>query len=111
MILHLVLFRLKPGVAADDSRLLRVTGAMDGLPGRIPEIRLWQHGRHLAPGGVEDPLAWDYGLLAGFADEAALLAYFDHPEHGPVLSVWEEIAELAYCDLNGGIGGKPAMAN
>lgn len=101
MILHLVLFRMKPGVGADDPRLARVIDAMDGLPGKISDLALWQHGRHLVPGGFDDPQAWDYGLLAGFADEAALLAYFEHPDHGPVLAAWEEIAELAYCDVSG----------
>ena len=32
MIAHLVLFRLKPGVARADPRLARVTAAMAGLP-------------------------------------------------------------------------------
>jgi len=101
LILHLVLFRMKPGVGADDPRLARVIQAMDALPGKISDIGLWQHGRHLVPGGINDPQAWDYGLLAGFADEVTLLAYFEHPDHGPIVAAWEEIAELVYCDLSG----------
>jgi hypothetical protein len=101
LILHLVLFRLKSGVDAGDVRFARLVEAMDELPGKISDIKLWQHGRHRVPGGVADPQAWDYGLLAGFADEAALLAYFEHSDHKPVVAAWEEIAELAYCDLSG----------
>ena len=102
MILHLVLFRLKSGVAPDDPRYLTVRSAMERLPDKIPEIRLWQHGGHMLTGGAADPLAWDYGLLAGFDDEAALLRYFDHPDHVPVVAAWEQISELVYADFPAG---------
>lgn len=102
MILHLVLFRLKPGVRGEDPRVEAVRSAMAGLPTRISEIQLWQFGSHLLPGGAADARAWDFGLLAGFEDEAALLRYFEHPEHVPVVCAWDEIAELAYTDLESG---------
>jgi len=103
LILHLVLFRLKPGVAGDDERFVRVMAAMEALPGLIADIKLWQHGRHLMPGGQPDPQAGDYGLLAGFENESALMNYFEHPAHGPVLAAWEEIADLTYGDLTGNL--------
>ena len=95
MIHHLVLFRLRPGVAREDARLARVLAQMDELPGRIGLIRGWEHGWNL----VADAQAWDYGLHAQFGDRAALEAYFDHPAHLPVLAQWEEIAGLAFCDF------------
>ena len=95
MIAHLVLFRLRPGVAGDDPRLRAVAAAMDRLPGLIPQIRSWEHGPNRTP----DAQAWDWALRALFDDEAALHAYFEHPAHLPVLGQWEALADLAFCDI------------
>ncbi|NWG30601.1 MAG: Dabb family protein [Rhodocyclaceae bacterium] len=95
MITHLVLFKLKPGIAPDDPRFIAVQAAMAALPDEIPLIRSWQHGRNLTPDGD----AWDYGLVATFDNEADLYAYFEHPAHLPVVAQWNEIATLAYADL------------
>jgi len=95
MIAHLVLFRLKPGVARDDPRVARVTAEMARLPAQIPSIRGWEHGFNLTP----DTQAWDYGLRALFDGEADLHAYFDHPAHLPVLDQWDAISDLAFCDF------------
>ena len=95
MIVHLVLFRLKTGVARDDNRLKAVLAAMDGLPSQVAQIRGWEHGFNLTP----DAQAWDYGLRAVFDNEADLHAYFDHPAHVPVVERWEEISDLAFVDF------------
>ncbi len=95
MITHLVLFKLKPGIAPDDPRVAAVERMMAELPRQIPVIRGWEYGRNLTP----DPEAWDFGLLARFASEADLHAYFDHPAHLPVVALWSEIASLAFVDL------------
>lgn len=103
MIQHLVLFKLYPDVRRDDPRLAEVLMAMDALPAQIPAIRSWQHGFNV----TDDPQdgdyfpteAWDYALNAVFDDEAALQAYFDDPAHLPVVEAWEQIANLAYCDM------------
>lgn len=86
----------------EDPRVEAVRSAMAGLPQKISEIQLWQFGRHLVPGGTADSQAWDFGLLAGFEDETALLRYFEHQEHVPVVGAWDEIAELGYADLESG---------
>ncbi|WP_126445439.1 Dabb family protein [Sulfuricystis multivorans] len=95
MITHLVLFKLKPGIAPSDPRFAAVQAAMAALPGKISVIRSWQHGVNLTP----DAEAWDYGLIATFECEADLHAYFDHPAHLPVVAQWNEIATLAFADL------------
>lgn len=95
MILHLVLFKLKPGVACDDPRLAEIEQAMASLPNQIPLIRDWRFGRNLTP----DAEAWDYGLAATFASREDLLAYFDHPAHLPLLDLWNEVAILAFADF------------
>ena len=95
MIAHLVLFKLHSGIRRDDSRLLRVIEATSQLPSQIPQLRSFHHGPNVTP----DPQAWDYAVHAVFEDEEALLAYFEHPAHVPVVSQWEEISEFAFCDF------------
>jgi len=41
--------------------------------------------------GLDDPQVT--GLLTGFADEAALAVYRDHPEHVPVVARARELCE------------------
>ncbi len=96
MITHLLLLRLKPGVGRDDPRLARIAAAMDALPEKIAVIRTWEHGFNTTP----DEDAWDYGLRAVFADRGGLEAYFEHPEHQPVLAAIEQVAELAFVDFD-----------
>lgn len=95
MIVHLVLFKLKPGIGIDDPRLAAAARAMDALPHDIPLIRGWHHGPNL----TDDPLAWDYGLQAIFNSRTDLESYFDHPAHLPVVERWDEIAELRFVDI------------
>ncbi len=95
MITHLVLFRLKPGVAADDPRIIRLQAAMAALPKRIASIRQWEFGANT----TTDAQAWDFGLRAGFDTQEALFAYFDHLAHTPVLEQWNDVAELAFADF------------
>jgi len=95
MIAHLVLFKLKPGVARDDARVAAAAAAMNELPRKIPAIKTWQHGFNL----TADAAAWDYGLHSAFAGEVELHGYFEHPAHLPVLEQWNEIATLAFTDF------------
>jgi hypothetical protein len=95
MITHLVLFRLKPGITADDVRVVRLQAEMGGLPHRIASIRQWEFGANT----TADSQAWDFGLRAGFDTQEALFGYFEHPAHLPVLEQWNDIAELAFADF------------
>jgi hypothetical protein len=95
VIVHLVMFRFKPGVTRHDVRVAAVAKAMDDLPRQIPLIKSWHHGFNMTP----DALAWDYGLEAVFNSEADLQAYFEHPAHLPVIERWDEIATLGFTDF------------
>ena len=95
MIAHLVLFRLKAGIAADDARIVRLQSEMVRLPGQIASIRGWEFGANI----TADSEAWDFGLRALFESQDALHAYFDHPAHLPVLEQWNNVAELAFADF------------
>ena len=95
MIVHLVLFKFKPGVAGNDARVAAVAKAMDDLPHQIPLIRSWHHG----PNRTADPAAWDYGLEAVFNSRADLEAYFADPAHLPVVAQWDALADLRFVDF------------
>lgn len=95
MITHLVLFRLKSGVALDDARIETLQAAMAKLPRQIASIRQWDFGANT----TADSEAWDFGLSAGFDTREALHAYFEHPAHLPVLELWNDVAEIAFADF------------
>ena len=75
MILHVVLFRFKPGT---DAATIRRTGeALLAMQGRIPEVRRVTWGPNLAPGASDYP----YVLTITADDMAAVQRYLDHPVH------------------------------
>lgn len=96
MITHVVLLKLKPGVAADSTAAREAHAAMSELPAKVPQIRAWQCGFNTTP---DDVCAWDYVLVSGFDSRDALEAYFVHPAHLKVVALWEPISDLAFGDL------------
>jgi len=98
VITHVVLLRLKAGVAVDSAAAQTAHAAMRALPALVPGIRAWQCGFNTTPDEVS---GWDYVLVSSFDDREALSAYFDHPEHLKVVALWEPISELAFGDLEG----------
>lgn len=87
MIRHLVLFRFKPEVSeADRDEFL---GMLRGLPGKISEIIEFEAGFDL----VRAPRSFDLGLVAGYADLAALDRYAKHEHHLPIVARSKEICE------------------
>lgn len=95
MIAHLVLFRIKPGIARDDPRFAPLQSEMGRLPEAIGSIRGWEFGAN----ETEDAEAWDFGLRALFDTHEGLLGYFDHPDHLRLLARWNELTELAFADF------------
>lgn len=95
MLAHVVLFKTKPGVAANDPRVLALLGDLDQLPREIPEIKVWKHGANITP----DPQAWDYAVYAEFESEAALQVYYDNAVHADIVRRWEEIGMLLFSDI------------
>jgi hypothetical protein len=95
MIAHLVLFKFHPGIGRENPQVVALHAAMRELPQRIAQIRAWEHGFNL----TADAQAWDYALRAAFDDERDLHAYFDHPQHLPLLAAWNAVADLAFADF------------
>lgn len=72
---HIVLFRFTDD--ATDEQVSALAAGLDALPGKIEQIRSYEHGRDV---GVR-PSSWDYGLVAAFDSAEDFAAYLDHPDH------------------------------
>jgi hypothetical protein len=75
MIRHVVMFRWNDSVT--DEQLVGMASALDALPGEIPEIVSYHHGRDLGIGATN----FEYSITADFADVDGFTAYRDHPDH------------------------------
>ena len=75
MIRHVVVFRWDESVT--DEQLVEMAAALDALPGAIPDIVSYRHGRDLGIGATN----FQYSITADFADVDGFTAYRDHPEH------------------------------
>ncbi|HUS41924.1 MAG TPA: Dabb family protein [Ilumatobacteraceae bacterium] len=75
MIRHVVMFRWNDSVT--DEQLGSMSAALDALPGAIPEIVTYRHGRDLGLG----PANHQYSVTADFASVDDFAVYRDHPEH------------------------------
>lgn len=75
MITHVVMFSWAPGVT--DEQVAALGAVLDTLPGAVPEVRRYVHGRNagLAAGNA------DYVVVATFDDADGWRAYDTHPEH------------------------------
>lgn len=102
MLTHIVMWKLKDAAegAEKAENLVRLRAALEGLRGRIPELRRLEVGLSVLPGRQFDAV-----LVTGFDDLAALERYQKHPEHQRVAEwvgrVSEQRAAVDYED-----GGK-----
>lgn len=72
---HLALFRFAE--TTTDAQIAELAAGLDTLPGAIPEIAAYQHGRDA---GVNET-SWDYAVIGEFATPEDYLTYRDHPVH------------------------------
>jgi hypothetical protein len=95
MIRHIVLFKLRDGVTADDPRVVTAFGTLAALGPTLPTVRAWETHRCFG----SRPVSHDFALISQFADEADLAAYAAHPEHQKVLVLLNEVFTLAVADF------------
>ena len=83
--------RLKdPGVEGKKKEnALKLKKAIEGLMGKVPELRAMEVGLNLST----KPSAYDLVLTSEFDSMAALDAYRVHPEHQKVLELLYEVME------------------
>jgi hypothetical protein len=78
MLNHVVMMKFKPEVSEEDIRDLEK--ALDGLPNRIMEIKMYEFGRDL----LKSERSYDFALVGLFTNLQALARYQKHPDHLPV---------------------------
>jgi hypothetical protein len=78
MLNHVVLMKFKPEVGEADIRALEQ--ALDELPNKIMEIRVYEFGRDI----LRTERSYDFALVSLFANRPALERYQKHPDHLPV---------------------------
>jgi len=93
MIVHVVLFRLKPGLSEDARDAL--AAALARATREIPSIRRARIGSRITIGrAYEQLMTTDYAFAAilEFDDRSALQTYLDHPAH-------EQLAQRFYASV------------
>ncbi len=93
-IVHLVLFKLKPGVAKDDPRVAAAMAELASLRSCVPGILDWEVGSNF----TERPIASDFALYSTFGSRDALAAYVPHPAHQAFVAKMREIADWTLAD-------------
>ena len=96
MLRHIVLFKFKEGT--EPQQIHDISGAMDALPGQVPSILAYTHGRDAALSTAK----FDYAVVADFASEEDYVTYRDHPAHkalgGEVMKLVADVAQMQfYC--------------
>ncbi|HRH33443.1 MAG TPA: Dabb family protein [Catalimonadaceae bacterium] len=93
-VVHLVLFKLKPGILTTDPRLTACLDTLKNLPTKIPQIQEFTCGKNFSDRSV----AFDVGLYSTFASKADLHLYLNHPAHQSAAKAMKEIAEWNVAD-------------
>ena len=94
MFVHLVLIKLKPGVARDDPRVPAWEAKVRSLEGKCPGIVRFEYGFNF----TDRPVAYDIGINMAFDTRENLVAYGPHPAHQEVVAALREIADWIICD-------------
>ncbi|HKN09078.1 MAG TPA: Dabb family protein [Pseudomonadota bacterium] len=94
MFVHLVLIKLKPGIARDDARVRAWESAFEALPPHCSGIARFEHGWNT----TNRPIAYDYGVNMAFATRADLDAYGPNPKHQQVVASLREFSDWIICD-------------
>ena len=92
---HLVLFKLKAGIAKADERYKACLKSMREMPAKIKQIENWDMGENFS----DRPVAFDVGLSAVFASKKDLQTYLAHPAHVEAVAAWKEIADWNIVDF------------
>ncbi len=87
MLHHIVLFKFKPDTG--EERIAALETMLEALPDQIIEIQLYEFGRDV----VRSDRSYDFALVSGFANLAAMQRYQVHPEHQKVIALVREICE------------------
>ena len=89
MLTHIVCWKYKPEITEEQRR--NHIEKLQSLPNVIDKIESFEVGADI----LHLERSFDTGLVAKFADRAALDFYTDHPEHQKVIALGKQLAERA----------------
>lgn len=89
MLTHIVCWKYKPEITEEQRR--NHIEKLRSLPNVIDNIESFEVGADI----LHLERSFDTGLVAKFADRAALDFYTDHPEHQKVIALGKQLAERA----------------
>lgn len=98
MLKHIVFFNFKANAKGADksANIAKAKAMLENLMGRVPTLLSMSAGSNV----VENPSAWDFALVAEFADAEALKQYAEHPEHRKVSAFMSKVrSERASVDF------------
>ncbi len=87
MIRHVVLFKFKAGIAAEERKSLYQR--LKALPEKVPGVVKPEAGEDF----LRTPRSYDIALVFGFESREAMDRYQAHPEHVPVVQRAREICD------------------
>ena len=96
MLLHIVLFRPKPGISEGDRAAM--FAALETAARDIPSVRRFQVGARMTHGArYEQLMEQDFPLVAivEFDDLEGLQAYLRHPAHDRLAQLFYSLQEMA----------------
>jgi len=91
MIKHIVMMKLHEGQEKEIHKE-KLALLLEGLEGRIPEIRYWEVGRNFS----DKAAAFDIVLVSGFDGLDELDVYRVHPEHVKVLDYIRQVVSTIH---------------
>lgn len=96
MLLHIVLFRPKPGLAESDREAM--FAALNTAARDIPTVRRFQVGARVTHGAAYETLMtqnFRFAAIIEFDDLAGLQAYLRHPKHELLGELFYKLQEAA----------------
>lgn len=99
MIRHVVLFRLRPGVSADDPRVAAACRAEQdlqvGAASGAPQAPSW----HFAADMSRRPVSADFVGVGHFASQTELDRFLDSDVHRHAVDAWDGLADIIVADV------------
>ncbi|MBT9474858.1 Dabb family protein [Polaromonas sp.] len=94
MLNHIVMFRRRVDVPADEALEAALISRMDALGSQIDGIRSWR----LSANELARPISWGYVLESAVDDAQALNGYLFHPLHQALIADLKPYFEWAAVD-------------
>jgi hypothetical protein len=98
VITHIVLFKLKDGLARDAPTVIEAEGLSRAVGDHVPELISWRVGWN----AVDRDISYDFAAIGVLPDLAALERYQVNAFHREAVRKWRSISDWVVVDLDDG---------